>query len=333
MKKIKISKINIILIVLIVIAFVLVSEVKGFFKQNQQITINIAEGTSLTGLAKTLKEHDLINSEILFKLFAKTQDDIIKSGDHVFTDRSYKALYESACKSVYEGVDVTIPEGMEFYRIAKLLSDKGLGTYEEFIEAGKIKYYDYWFLKDLPQRKYELEGYLFPDTYNFSYHQSPQEIFDMMLNNFNVKFTDDMKKRADEINMSVDEIITLASIVEREAAVKNELDIVAGVFYNRLNQKAESTGLLESCATVQYILEERKDVLSMSDTKIDSPYNTYMYKGLPVGPISQPGMSAISATLYPKKTDYLYFVADGTGKHLFSKTFTEHTNNMRKVGL
>ena len=156
-------------------------------------------------------------------------------------------------------------------------------------------------------------------------------MLDKMLANFDLKFTDDMKDRAKEMGMSVDEIVTMASVVEREAAIKNEFDIVAGVFYNRINCVGESRGYLESCATVQYILGERKTVLSVADTKIDSGYNTYMYSGLPEGPIASPGMLAIKAALYPKDTEYLYFVADGSGRHLFAKDFNTHQQNMKKA--
>lgn len=128
--------------------------------------------------------------------------------------------------------------------------------------------------------------------------------------------------------MSLDDIIVLASVIEREAAGDEDRGKVASVFVNRINSGMN----LESCATVQYILKERKNVLSVEDTKIDSPYNTYMYSGLPIGPIASPGTKAIEAALYPEQTNYMYFlaVADGSGT-LFSETFEEHLENQRKI--
>ena len=214
-----------------------------------------------------------------------------------------------------------------------MLESKGLLSADEFYNAAKIENFDYWFLKDIKKRKMELEGYLFPDTYEFSYEESAESIIRKMLDNFDAKFTEDMKKRTKELKLSVDELITMASVVEREAASKDELPLVAGVFYNRLDSSRESVGFLQSCATVQYILSERKPVLSLADTKIKSPYNTYINKGLPIGPIASPGLNCINAALYPKDTDYLYFCADGNGKHYFAKTASGHQENMKKAGL
>ena len=334
MKKVNFKKGIIIYLLFFVLIIFFVNEFTGVFKSKKEISINIPKGTTITQLGEILKDNKLISSKILFKIFSKTQDGVIKSGNHTFINKGYASLYKAACENATDDlVKLTIPEGLEFYRIAEIIEKNGLATYEEVLNEAKIKNFDYWFLQDLPSRQYELEGYLYPDTYIFSKGQTVHEILDVMLSNFDKKFNDEMKLRVQEIGMSTDEIITLASIVEREAAAKEELDLIAGVFYNRINKKGESTGLLESCATVQYILEERKAVLDVSDTQIKSSYNTYVVKGLPLGPIASPGLAAIKAALYPEESDYLYFVADGSGKHIFSKTFNEHKINMRKVGL
>lgn len=334
MKKNNFKKSMVVYVLILLFAVFIVNEFTGVFKSEKEVIINIPNGASVSTLGSLLKDNKLISSEILFKVYSKTQDGIIKSGSHTFTSRSYSELYKTACEnSTDDQIRLTITEGMEFYKIAELIEEKGLASYDDVLKEAKLSNFDYWFLKDITPRKYELEGYIYPDTYIVSKGQTVHEILDCMLSNFDNKFDAKMKKRAEEINMSVDEIITLASIVEREAASKDELDLVAGVFYNRINKKGESVGLLESCATVQYILEERKEVLSVADTNIKSAYNTYVVKGLPIGPIASPGLNAINAALYPKKSDYLYFVADGSGKHLFSETFSEHQSNMRKVGL
>lgn len=145
-----------------------------------------------------------------------------------------------------------------------------------------------------------------------------------MLKTFDQKFTDEYYKRAQEMGKSVDQIITMASIIERETDSDTERAKVAGVFYNRLNKGMK----LQSCATVQYVLGSHKPVLSIADTEIDSPYNTYKYAGLPVGPIANPGEDCIKAALYPEETDAFYFCLGKNGEHIFSKTYEEHVAAM-----
>lgn len=333
MKKFSSRKINFVLISVIVLSVIILVEFTGILRTKKEVAVEIPEGTAVSSLAGILKENKLIGSEFLFKMYCKTQNGILQSGVHKYRIKSYSSLFSTSCENTSTGITVTVTEGMEFDEIAKLLESKGLGNYDDFVSEAKIDKFDYWFLKGLPKREFELEGYLYPDTYSFSKSQSQHEILDIMLKNFDNKFDDSMRKQAESMGKSVDEIITLASIVEREAAAKSEFDIVAGIFYNRINKVGESKGYLESCATVQYILKERKSVLSVSDTKIDSPYNTYKYQGLPVGPIASPGLVAIKAALHPKKTKYLYFVAKGDGTHLFAETYDKHKENIKKVGL
>ena len=149
-----------------------------------------------------------------------------------------------------------------------------------------------------------------------------------MLARFDEVYHQAYRERAKALSMTDHELITLASIIEREAMGDADRELVAGVFHNRL--KSTTYPYLESCATVQYILKERKPVLTVADTKIDSPYNTYRNPGLPSGPIASPGEAAIRAALYPAETDYLFFVLDSTGTHRFASTYAEHQENMRK---
>ena len=163
---------------------------------------------------------------------------------------------------------------------------------------------------------------MFPDTYQFTANMSAHDILQVMLNRFDEIYTDKYQARAAELGMTTDEVVTLASVIEREAASPDEARLVSSVFHNRL--KSSDYPYLQSCATVQYVLKERKPVLSVADTKIDSPYNTYQNKGLPVGPIASPGKSSLEAALYPADTDYLFFVVGKDGKTVFSKTYEEH---------
>jgi len=188
--------------------------------------------------------------------------------------------------------------------------------------------FDYAFLRGVPKRENRLEGYLFPDTYQFSLSEGAYSIINKMLARFDEIYTQEYRTRAKSLGMTDDEIITLASVIEREAQGDGDRKTVAGVFHNRL--KNAQYPYLESCATVQYILKERKPVLSVADTKIDSPYNTYQNPGLPAGPIASPGQKSIEAALYPEAHNYLFFVMDSTGKHRFAETFSEHQKNMSK---
>lgn len=329
-KKIKIISLTIIAILLLCVF----CEISGAFRSRESKIVEISKGSGISIISGNLKENKVIGSKFLFMVYSKITNQTYYPGVHKFNSKSYLNVAKELSKPAKpETVMVTIPEGYEQREIAQLLEEKGVITAKEFNNAAKLEKFDYWFLKDIKKRKMELEGYLFPDTYEFSFDESADSIIRKMLDNFESKFTSDMKKRANKLGLSVDELITMASVVEREAASKDELSLVAGVFYNRLDESRESVGLLQSCATVQYILEKRKPVLSLKDTKIKSPYNTYINKGLPIGPIASPGLNCINAALYPEDTDYLYFCADGSGRHYFAKTANGHQENMKKAGL
>ncbi len=219
-------------------------------------------------------------------------------------------------------VKVTIPEGFELKQIAARLEEKGLVQADKFLEVASTTIFDYPFLVDSPAGVNHLEGYLFPATYQIAESASEKEIMFMMLNAFNRVFKEEYYGRAEELGMNVNELMTLASIVEREAKLDEERSTIASVFHNRLKRNKP----LESCATIQFALGERKQRLLYKDLEIKSPYNTYKNPGLPPGPISSVGEKSIIAALYPEDTDYLYFrtTAKNDGSHHFSKTFDEH---------
>ena len=155
---------------------------------------------------------------------------------------------------------------------------------------------------------------------------SEHEIIDMMLREFDTQFKAEYYDRAEQMNLTVDQVITMASIIQGETDSETERAKVAGVFYNRINSDMN----LQSCATVQYILGERKAVLSVADTQINSPYNTYINSGFPIGPICNPETACIEAALYPEETDAFYFVQGSDGKHIFSNTYEEHEKAMKE---
>lgn len=300
----------------------------------KEVEIEIPEGAYLSEIANILYKENLIKYPDKFIEFAMSEGNSNKYKYGVFylnVNMSYEELSAELQKvgGKKNSVKITIPEGYELRQIIDLCAEKGVGTVEGFKTAILNSTFDYWFLEGIAKSEVYLEGYLFPATYTVSIDSSEEEVLKEMLNKFESIFTDEMKTRCTELKMSTHEIITLASIVEREAANDSERDIVASVFYNRLNSKTYP--YLESCATVQYILKERKPVLTNADTNIDNPYNTYKNPGLPPNPIASPGLESINATLYPADTDYLFFVLGNDGTHVFSKTYKEHLAAISKI--
>jgi len=294
------------------------------------IEITIPRGSSTSDIAKILKENGIIKWPTLFMLQSKINgyDGTYMSGKHIVSkDLNYDELMR-VLSSNPVSVNVTIPETYYLDQVLNLLSEKKLIDKESFIKSMNTEQFDYDFIAQIPERENRLEGYLFPDTYFFDPLSSDREIITKFLDNFDMKFKLDYYARAKELNMTVDEIITLASIIEKETALPEEKPIISSVFHNRLKSKDPSLRKLQTDATIQYILFKRdgkiKEKLTEADTKIDDPYNTYLYEGLPPGPICSPGLASIEAALYPEKTDYYYFVAKGDGSHYFSKTLSEH---------
>lgn len=229
-------------------------------------------------------------------------------------------------------IPVTFPEGWTAKKMSERLSANGFSG-EDFLAivekpTSELKE-KYKFLNEIPAGK-SLEGYLFPDTYYFAKDATASDIVEKMLKNFNTKITDNMLNEIALQKKSLFDVITMASIVEGEVADDSDRKIVAGLFWSRL--KIGMT--LGSDATLEYVIGGNKKQHSIAETKIDSPYNTYKFKGLPPGPVSNPGILAIEAAIYPEKTDYTYFLNDPeTGKTIFSKTFDEHIANKAKYGL
>ena len=289
----------------------------------------IPNGTSTERIGLILLEAGLIRDEKIFVLKAKLDkfDGKFKAGDYTFSpSQSMREIMELLVEGNDSTIRFTIPEGYDIKKTTAKLSGEALIDQTAFEEELRSGSFDYRFLKDVPDGANRLEGYLFPETYEVYANASAHDIIDKMLSQFDAVFTDEYYDRAKELDMDLNEVITLASIIEREAVVSEDRPVIAGVFYNRLN----SSMPLQSCATVQYILGEQKSVLSVSDTRIESPYNTYLNTGLPPGPICSPGQDSIKAALWPTESEYLYFLAKGDGSHVFSKTYEEHLRNKAK---
>lgn len=229
-------------------------------------------------------------------------------------------------------IKLTFPEGWNTEQMARRLGENGLPA-DAFLKiiqnpsADFLAKYD--FLNDL-ERGSSLEGYLFPDTYFFAKDASAEDIVGKMLDNFSTRVTSEMRQEIADKNQKLPEVVTLASIIQKEVVSDNDMKLVSGIFLNRL----ASGQPLQSCATLAFVLGETKKQYSIADTKIASPYNTYENKGLTPGPICNPGINAINAAIHPESTAFNYFLSDpATGKTVFSETFDQHVANKAKYGL
>jgi len=282
-----------------------------------QKVVNIPSGTNAKEIVYILEKNEIIRkNNYTFRILIKLMklEDQLKYGEYNLSpSMNMLQILDKLVKGEVIVYKITIPEGYTSSQIAELLEKNEVAEKEAFLKL----------VKDSEKTP---EGYLFPDTYEVPKKYGAEKMVKVMLANFNQvalvnKFTD----KAEEIGFSLDEIIILASIIEKEAKFTEEKSKVSSVFHNRLK-----TGMkLQSCATIQYILEEPKEKLDENDLKIESPYNTYLYKGLPPEAICNPGLDSIMAALEPEEEDYLYFVLGENGRHIFSKTYQEHLMNKK----
>lgn len=310
-------------ILCLVAAGVVIGDTSGVNIKSGSVKIEVASGDGTATIAGTLKKAGVIKYPLVFRMQAKISgyDGKFQPGSATIeSGMSYGQILDLLVTPDRDVTKITIPEGYEIKQIAQKLDEAGIVGWQDFYAALNPEDYDYPFLKNLPQRDGLMEGYLFPATYEIPNGADAHSIIDLMLKAFDNQFKEEYYTRAQEIGLTIDQVLTMASIIEREAGNVEEMPKVAGVFYNRRNSGMK----FQSCATVQYILHERKPVLSISDTQIDSPYNTYMYPDFPVGPICNPGMDSIRAALYPEVTDAYYFVLGKDGTHIFSTTYEEH---------
>lgn len=288
---------------------------------NQVITIK--EGLSLNDVAQVLEKKQIITNKSIFMLWARVMgySRKIKAGEYKLSSSMAPIrILEILTRGIIITHPVTIPEGYNGAQIAELLSENQLIKKDHFLSL----------LKDSsPLEKYgisspTLEGYLYPDTYHFGKGLSAESIINTMIDRF-YKVIEPFKDRIDEQDLSIEEIVTLASIVEKETGKADERPIIASVFLNRLKKNMR----LESDPTVIYGMDDFSGNITRKDLANPTKYNTYIIRGLPPGPIANPGLDSIKAILYPSKTDYFYFVSKNNGSHQFSKTLQEHNRAVK----
>ena len=305
------------------------------------VPIVIRTGDSTSDIAKTLYGSGLIDNTLVFSLMSKINgfDGAYLAGTHYLIPGLTYDEVMFLLTLEPESVTVTFQEGITYREIKEKLHDAGL-TFddEEFDECMNSPnlFVDYDFVSQIEldeSRDYILAGYLFPDTYEFDINASCETIINTFLRNTNAKLYDEYYARAEALGMSLDEIMTLASLIQFETTDATDMLYVSAVFHNRLSSDDSSMRLLGSDASVNYLRElnglEPTMILSADDLAIDSPYNTYLYEGLPPGPICMPGLDAIQAALYPEPNcNYWYFCADGEGGTVFAVTLEEHEANV-----
>ncbi len=299
------------------------------------VTVQIEQGEGVREIAETLQEHGLITHKIAFLLKAYEMGAIGQLRYGTF-DLHKNAGPESLIQELIQGGAkkeeqmFTVPEGYTIEMIAKKLEAEQICTEAEFLQAVK-KDYDYWFLESIPKNidvRYRLQGFLFPDTYAISEKTTAEDIVNAMLTQFGNKYTKKMEKKAQKLGRTTFEIITEASLIERETGVDEERALIAGVIENRL----ESGMRLQIDPTFLYPITEglyNIEKATYEHRDVESPYNTYKNHGLPVGPIACPGLESIEAALNPAKHQYFYYHTDerkGDGSHIFTETYEEHVN-------
>lgn len=315
------ASIGILAIVLVILGLWIKSTINSPNSTNDsKISFTISPGEGSGDIATRLEKEKAIKNRFVFILYLnlRRSSDKIQTGDYMIPlNLTMIQLADLITEGQTVTNKITIPEGWTKEEIADYLSDNNIVSKEDFLAEIK-KDFDYSFLSDKPKGT-DLEGYLYPDTYILSSKPTAEEIVKKMLDNFDQKYTEKLRDKAKASNMNMQEIVTLASIVEREVASSEDRKTVAGIFLNRLNNDM----FLESCATIQYILGEDKNQFSYAETRTPSPYNTYINLGLPEGPIGNPSMDSIEAVLYPTKSSYFYFLS-ADGKTYFSRTIDEH---------
>lgn len=288
------------------------------------VKVTITKGASLNEVAITLKNNNIIQNKQSFQLAVKVlgyEKDIPAGRFRIERASTNYAIIDQLVNGKQLTKKVTIREGWTISMIAKELDEK-LGINTHFFEDAthNKNLLDKWGI----QAK-SFEGYLFPNTYQFNENELPSDIINVMVQEYKRNLSDEMLVQMNQIKMSEQEVLTLASIIEGEAIYDKERAIISGVYHNRLKKGMR----LQADPTIQYILEDGPRRLLNRDLKIVSPYNTYLNKGLPPGPINNPGIESIKAALFPTESDYLYFVARGDGYHTFSKTEKQHNKAKR----
>lgn len=330
-------------------AWICAGDVFALSKPDRDVEVVVDADPTVDEITEMLAEKGLIRYKWLFKLYCAVTGAEKKISEGTYTLNNvydYHALINGlrATAATRETTEVMIPEGYTCAQIFALLEENGVCTAEELENAAASYMFDYTFLQDLPYGdSNRLEGYLFPDTYQFYIDDSPERVLSKFLDNFKWKFTEDLQEEIETLNeklrkkmtengfteeeiedgmMDLHKIVIVASLIERETGGDSESSNISSVIYNRLTSKIYP--LLQIDASLRYGLNNWTEPLTETDLAADNPYNTSKYPGLPAGPISNPGLNSIRAALYPRDSGYYFYVLTSTGFHHFSENYYEH---------
>lgn len=297
---------------------------RGFAAEG--VYVEIPRGASTRRIGQRLQEHGVVRSAVAFEILARLRGrQQLKAGEYFFSQAAtVDAVLERLARGDVYYVQLVIPEGLTMFQVADRVEAARLASREEFLKAAR----DASLLRDLAPQAQTLEGFLFPAKYEFPRRTSAAEIAQAMVAAFRREWRS-LAGEAPAPAPNVLAVVTMASLVERETPDPAERAAIAGVYYNRLKKNIA----LQCDPTVLYAMDlaGRNDgVINQSDLRRDSPYNTYLYRGLPPGPIGNPGLAALRAALHPEPVEYLYFVANQQGGHHFSRTLTEHNRNVQR---
>jgi|SRR5579862_4776587 UPF0755 protein len=295
----------------------------------EQVFVDVPKGTSRWGVAGILRRNDVIRSRLAFALFSDWHfRRPLQAGEYYFDQpmNSREVFWKVSHGRIFVRT-ILVPEGWTMYDIAGEIEKQQICSRQDFLAAA----HDTSLISNLDPQAKSLEGFLFPSTYEFTRHNTCEQVVKRMVQNFRAVWESiDTQGSQSPDGFTPEQIVTLASLVERETPDAGERPLVAGVFYNRLRLNVP----LQCDPTVQYAMEmaghPEKDVRPQ-DLRVDSPYNTYEHPGLPPGPIANPGEASLRAALSPTRTDYMYFVANDQGGHFFGRTLAEHNRNVARL--
>ncbi|MFC2075585.1 endolytic transglycosylase MltG [candidate division KSB1 bacterium] len=286
---------------------------------DQSVELVIPRGATLRSIAHRLEDSGLISRPrwFVFSSLVRGEEKSFKAGRYlVKPGTSLAAVRRMLITGTTAAYRVTVPEGLKLEETARVWAEAGVVEADQFMALAA----DREILDKYGVPAASLEGYLYPETFEVEHGISPRDLIDIQVGKLLEIFTPEMTKRAELLNLTRHQVISLASIIEKEAKLAHERPIVSGVFHNRLKKRRP----LESCATVLYALGYHKPRLTYKDLQVKSPYNTYRRRGLPSGPICSPGRNSIMAALYPAEVDYMFFVANGDGSHTFTNKKSQH---------
>ena len=292
------------------------------YKNPQELVFNIEKGQGSREISFNLEKQGLIHLAPIFRLYVTTVgvSGKLQAGSYLLSAKmNIPQMVEKFVSGEVIKIKLVVPEGYDIIDIEKNLNSFNMDNPDIYGIKAKDFKSEFVFLKSAPDQ-ISLEGFLFPDTYQFSYQVSREEIIKKMLANFDKKLTPDLRQEIGRQKKTVFQIITMASLIEKEAKTKEDKEIVSGILWKRLKSKIP----LQVDATINYITRKQTIKVSLEETKIDSPYNTYIYAGLPYGPICNPGLESIKAAIYPKNSAYWYYLSDLESKIIFSRTLEEH---------